>query len=723
MTKRILIDAVYPDETRVVIHENNVVQEFDYETAAKKQIKGNIYLAKITRIEPSLQAAFIEYGADKHGFLPFSEIHPDYYQLPVSDRSSPEVHNDVVAQASEELLEISDEELIAIDFDEAEIETLSSSTTEIGGEDEIVPPRRTSNRRYKIQEVLKRNQVILVQAIKEERGTKGASFTSYISLAGRYCVLMPNSERQSGISKRINDGEDRKRLREIIEGLELADSISIIIRTAGSSKNKADIKRDYDYLIKLWNSIREHTLNSKAPTFIHAEGDLIKRTIRDLYDQSINEIVIQGDEALNKAKAFMKIIMPSHVTRIKPYKNKTPVFCFYQVEEQISSLYSQIVQLSSGGYLVINPTEALISIDVNSGRSTSERNVEETATKTNLEAATEIARQMRLRDLSGLVVIDFIDMSDSRNRINVEKTLKDSLRIDRAKIQVGIISSFGLLEMSRQRLRSSFIEANTVTCKHCNGKGLSRAPDSNAVMILRTIESEIYKGEYEVVNIYASTEAVIYVLNNKRADIADIEQRYHTKIIFHADEAVNGDGFAIEKVKKSAQSSKAETGSLTKDEVDMFSHPVFEEDVSVVQEEAGPASLSRNKKRNWKKNRNKTLAQTTPLEPTIVPEVIPTIVAEAVSEEGIEKKKPRKRYPRKKSWVKKSGDEAGESSALEGKIVEPVESAVPAKETNGAAPEKKRVYKSKKSAVLEGSGEVKKPEESILRGLWKRITE
>ncbi len=620
MPKQILIDAVYPDETRVVICNNRRVEEFDYETAVKKQLKGNIYLAKVTRVEPSLQAAFVDYGGDKHGFLPFSEIHPDYYHLPLSDRdvaatlpegeaatvqaeniglhirsiTPPDLSADdneeddplsVVATtaeavALEDAIENQESNTTSEDVDEAsatpvaissdddsddDIDSIATDTEEDTLHDEAseaAPKRSQLYRQYKIQEVIKRNQIILVQVIKEERGNKGVSLTSYISLAGRYCVLMPNSERQGGISKRIAAMEDRKRLKTIIESLDLPDGTSVIVRTAGQGRGKAEIKRDYDYLVRLWNSIREHTLSSKAPAFIHAEGDLIKRSIRDMYDTGTDEILIQGEKAYRSAKDFMTMIMPSHAGKVKQYKNKVPIFSRYQVDEQLSSLYSPIATLDSGGYIVINPTEALISIDVNSGRSTSERNIEETATKTNLEAAAEIARQLRLRDLSGLIVIDFIDMSEQRNRRAVERALKEALEADRAKIQIGRISLFGLLEMSRQRLRSSFVEANMVSCPHCAGRGIIRAAESTAVMALRVIESEVYKGDSEAINMYAAADTVMYILNAKRKELAAIEERYDVRIMLFHDPHANADSFSTEKVKR-ITTPKTETTSMT----------------------------------------------------------------------------------------------------------------------------------------------------------------
>ena len=563
MPKRILVDAVYPEETRVVIHDNKV-QEFDYETTVKKQLKGNIFLAKITRVEPSLQAAFVDYGGNRHGFLPFSEIHPDYYQIPVSDREQLIDSDD--AEESESASKDDDKDASDADSAVASDESDGSDDDADGeevGVDEIDGEEpyearsvRSFYKRYRIQEVIKRNQIVLVQVIKEERGNKGASLTSYVSLAGRYCVLMPNTPRAGGVSRKVNNADDRKRLKAVLENLDMPKGTSVIIRTAGTERNKAEIKRDYDYLIRLWNSIRDLTLSAEAPAFIHGEDDLIKRTIRDLYNSAIDEVLVEGEDAYKTAKKFMKMLMPSHVSRVKQYKGDIPIFMRYKVEEQLASLYDHTATLASGGYIVINPTEALIAIDVNSGKATSERNIEETALKTNLETAREVARQFRLRDLSGLIVIDFIDMAESRNRRAVERELRDALQTDRAKIQIGRISPFGLLEMSRQRLRPSFLEANTAECSHCEGRGVVRAVESTGVTILRALASEAYQGGIEMMDVYASADIVNYMLNFKRTDIVDIEQRFATLIYFHADEDLGVDGFSIEKKKSPHQPKK-----------------------------------------------------------------------------------------------------------------------------------------------------------------------
>jgi ribonuclease E len=481
MSMRMLIDARHPEETRVAVVKGNRIEEFDFESAEHKQLKGNIYLAKVTRVEPSLQAAFVDYGGNRHGFLAFSEIHPDYYQIPKADREA--LLREEAEHAAEE------ERLRAAELDEAEDDERDApSEDEITGEefdgdatatatetgtgsnrspvdesaaDELRKKRQALRRRYKIQDVIQRRQVLLVQVVKEERGNKGAALTTYLSLAGRYCVLMPNTSHGGGISRKISNGADRKRLKSIMSDLNLPKTMGLIVRTAGLSRTKTEIKRDFDYLARLWDEIRERTLGSTAPALIYRDSDLIKRAIRDLYNRDIDEVVVEGEEGFKAARGFMKLLMPSHVRRVKLHSETTPLFQRYGVEDQLSAMYQPIVQLKSGGYLVINPTEALVSIDINSGRSTREHNIEQTATNTNLEAAQEIARQLRLRDMAGLIVIDFIDMEQSSHVRKVEKAMKEALKNDRARIQVGRISSFGLMEMSRQRLRTGVLEAST----------------------------------------------------------------------------------------------------------------------------------------------------------------------------------------------------------------------------------------------------------------------
>ncbi len=598
MATRMLIDARHPEETRVAVLKGNRIEEFDFESAEHKQIKGNIYLAKVTRVEPSLQAAFVDFGGNRHGFLAFSEIHPDYYQIPQADREA--LLAEERAHAEEEAaLRAAEEDDEDDDFDGAdngddedlstveeidtsekdEVATIEDGHVENGEDDEsdddederedgeadeaeasedgeesgnrrgrgrgrgrrqggrggqsrakemdeLKAKRQALRRRYKIQDVIQRRQVLLVQVVKEERGNKGAALTTYLSLAGRYCVLMPNSSHGGGISRKISSGADRKRLKQIVSELTLPRSMGLIVRTAGLQRNKTEIKRDFDYLARLWDEIRERTLASSAPALIHSDSDLVKRAIRDIYNREIEEVVVEGEGGYKAAREFMKLLMPSHARRVKQYADPVPLFQRYGAEDQLSAMYDPVVQLKSGGYLVINPTEALVSIDINSGRSTKEHGIEATALNTNLEAAREIARQLRLRDMAGLVVIDFIDMEYGSNIRKVEKAMKDALRNDRARIQVGRISGFGLMEMSRQRLRTGVLEATTRSCPHCDGTGLVRTASSAGLSALRLIEEEAAKGKGTTITLYASTEAAVYLLNAKRADLAEIEERY-----------------------------------------------------------------------------------------------------------------------------------------------------------------------------------------------------
>ena len=578
--KRILIDANFPTETRVVLLDrNNNIDDVEYSSVNKKQIKGNIYLAKVTRIEPALQAAFVDYGDEKAGFLPFNEIHPDYYAVFAKDKQSetppslteltpPEITSDDLDERRQST------SLSGIDNDELDISKIEKlvdekiqSDFDIEAEENDVDrflkedAHSDARRGYKIQEVLKKGQILLVQVTKEERGNKGASMTTYISLAGKYCVLMPNKPSQNGISRKISNHEERKRLKEIINSLSFGrnkETSSIIARTAGVGHTSLEIKKDYEYLANLWNKIRETTLKSKAPSFIHQEDGLILKTIRDMFDRNVKEIVVQGTEAFAACVRFMKEIMPNSLEAISEYKGKTPIFTKFNIEDQLTKLYQPIVQLPSGGYIVINPTEALTSIDVNSGRATSERNIEEMAIKTNLEAAKEIARQVKLRDLSGLLVIDFIDMLEARNRRIIERALREFLSKDKARIQTANISTFGLLEMSRQRLRPSFLEINSNICSHCSGKGIVRAEESNAMLMLRTVENEIYQGNYDVVNVYAIQSSILYLLNNKREEIAFIEKKYSVKLNFNIDKDSTSDSYSIEKIKLS-EKNRSET--------------------------------------------------------------------------------------------------------------------------------------------------------------------
>ena len=584
MTTRMLIDARHQEETRVAVLKGNRIEEFDFESADHKQIKGNIYLAKVTRVEPSLQAAFVDFGGNRHGFLAFSEIHPDYYQIPKEDREAllaeeaAHAEEEAALRAAEDAEDEdyadsegydSDEGVTEVDTSEKDqVATIEGGVVENGfdhegeetgeaseeegaedGEgdnrrrgrqgrrrqggrsqgkeaDELRAKRMALRRRYKIQDVIQRRQVLLVQVVKEERGNKGAALTTYLSLAGRYCVLMPNSSHGGGISRKISSSADRKRLKTIISELDLPRSMSCIVRTAGLQRTKPEIKRDFDYLARLWDEIRERTMRSVAPALIHSDSDLIKRAIRDIYNREIEEVVVEGEHGYRAAKDFMKLLMPSHAKRVKAYVDPVPLFQRYGAEDQLTAMYDPVVQLKSGGYLVINPTEALVSIDINSGRSTKEHGIEQTAVATNLEAAREIARQLRLRDMAGLVVIDFIDMEYGSNIRKVEKAMKDALKNDRARIQVGRISGFGLMEMSRQRLRTGVLEATTRACPHCDGSGLVRTASSAGLSALRMIEDEAAKGKGNVVTLYASQEAAIYVLNAKRGDLQEIEERY-----------------------------------------------------------------------------------------------------------------------------------------------------------------------------------------------------
>ncbi len=563
MPKKMLIDATHAEETRVVVVDGNKVEEFDFESQFKRQLAGNIYLAKVTRVEPSLQAAFVDYGGNRHGFLAFSEIHPDYYQIPIADREALIAEEKAYAESLKAEAEAeeekpkptrrrrsrsaaaktaSDDAVITseVETDEEEtsgdiagMETIDlgdseegSSPMELVGEtpvdtpaadedldddeeddqadpqskddtiesvaeeddtDEVRPVRKPRPKRYKIQEVIKVRQILLIQVVKEERGNKGAALTTYLSLAGRYCVLMPNTARGGGISRKITNAADRKKLKEIANDMTVPEGAGLIIRTAGSQRTKAEIKRDYEYLQRMWEQIRELTLKSTAPAKIYEEGDLIKRSIRDLYSKEIDEVIVAGEAGYRTAKDFMKMIMPSHAKNVKYYAEQMPLYARYQVEGYLNGMFNPTVQLPSGGYIVIGITEALVAIDVNSGRATKEGSIEQTALKTNLEAADEVARQLRLRDLAGLIVIDFIDMDERRNNASVEKRFKDKLKTDRARIQVGRISGFGLMEMSRQRLRPGMLEATTQMCSHCHGTGLLRSDDNVALSILRAL--------------------------------------------------------------------------------------------------------------------------------------------------------------------------------------------------------------------------------------------
>ncbi|NHO33591.1 Rne/Rng family ribonuclease [Acetobacter fallax] len=606
MTKRMLIDATHAEETRVVVMDGNRLEDYDVEAANRKQLKGNIYLAKVIRVEPSLQAAFVEYGGNRHGFLAFSEIHPDYYQIPVADR--------------EKLLALQEEEASAIDAEEAaadagdepgsepaaDAEAASedagnddseTSQTEasrntpdyVGGEtdtgEEALVQKRMARflRSYKIQEVIRRRQILLVQVVKEERGNKGAALTTYVSLAGRYCVLMPNALRGGGVSRKITAVADRKRLKDIIADLQLPRGMAMIVRTAGAQRPRPEVMKDCEYLLHLWDEIREHTLESVAPALIYEEASLVKRAIRDVYTRDVDDIVVDGENGWRAARDFMRMLMPQSAHKVKLWRKESqPLFSHFHVEGLLDAMLSPTVQLRSGGYLVINQTEALVSIDVNSGRATRERNIEETAVKTNLEAADEVARQLRLRDLAGLIVIDFIDMESRRHNAQVERRIKDALRHDRARIQVGGISHFGLLEMSRQRLRPSVAEAAFATCPHCQGTGIVRGIESSALHVLRAIEEEGGLRRASEITVYVAGEIALYILNNKRDWLSSIETRHKMSVFFGADSSLPPPEVRIER-------HRAQTARFDAPERDLTAELAAPEDSEAHQDTDGAA--------------------------------------------------------------------------------------------------------------------------------------
>jgi ribonuclease E len=558
MLKKMLIDAAHPEETRVAIIDNHQkLIDYDFESTTKKTLKGNIYLAKIARVEPSLQAAFVDYGGERHGFLAFSEIHPDYFKIPVSDRAALEkkiqeqgldldesdaAHDDVHIE-EETLSQQQDNEKEhhpeANDEDDAQIATVEGEFDVMDEASKFENKQPSLHRLYKIQEVIKKNQIVLIQVTKEERGGKGAALTTYISMAGRYCVLMPNSPNSGGISRKISNPKDRKRLREILDSLETPETMGLIIRTAGMERTKTEIKRDAEYLMRLWNEIRISTLESIAPCLIYQEDDIIKRAIRDLYSKDVEEILVEGEEGYKTAKSFMKNLMPSHSKRIKLYKNESvPLFFKIGIEKQIDEMHSPTVRLPSGGSIVLHPTEALVSIDINSGRATKERHIEETALKTNLEAADEICRQIRLRDLAGLIVIDFIDMDNSKNIAAVERRVREIFRNDRARVQIGKISPFGLLELSRQRLKPSILETTSVPCPHCHATGFIRSKESMVLMIMRLIEEEGYFKKSKRLLVRLPVEVAFYILNHKRSELTEIEKRHKMQAFIESDASI-----------------------------------------------------------------------------------------------------------------------------------------------------------------------------------------
>ncbi len=647
MVKKMLIDATHAEETRVVVVDGNKVEEFDFETVNKRQSAGNIYLAKVTRVEPSLQAAFVDYGGNRHGFLAFAEIHPDYYQIPVADRkalleeeraynraedeedsrprrkprpapraeavqsgdavqtgeagATGEVGGMDVVDLGEEtgadalFLSKRSEEMPQPEAEEAEkpyraMDHASDTDDEIESvaeedvAEEIRAPRKPRARRYKIQEVVKVRQIMLVQVVKEERGNKGAALTTYLSLAGRYCVLMPNTARGGGISRKITQAADRKKLKEIASEIEVPEGAGLIIRTAGAKRTKPEIRRDYEYLMRLWEQVRELTLKSIAPAPIYEEGDLIKRSIRDLYNREIEEVLVEGEAGYRTAKDFMRMIMPAHARQVMRYDEPMPLFARYQVESYLGGMFNPTVQLKSGGYIVIGVTEALVAIDVNSGRATKEGSIEETALKTNLEAAEEVARQLRLRDLAGLIVIDFIDMEERKNNAAVEKRLKDKLKTDRARIQVGRISGFGLMEMSRQRLRPGMLESTTQPCAHCHGTGLIRSDDSLALQVLRQLEEEGTRKRSLEVLLRAPVAVVNFLMNQKREHIALIEARYGMAVRIEADPSLVSPDYVIEKF-KTATRVVPKAVSVISGNADLMGAPVDEDEDDYVEEE------------------------------------------------------------------------------------------------------------------------------------------
>ena len=543
MTKKMLIDATHSEQTRVAIIENNILEDFELETITKKEIKGNIYLAKVIRVEPSLQSAFVEYGGAKHGFLPFSEIHPDYFQIPIEDKKALLISQDIDDEDK-------DEEKHSDSHTTNSVETFAEDEDE-DAERQAEEKRKQLLRQYKIQEVIKSGQILLVQVEKEERGNKGAAITTYISLAGRYCVLMPNSNKRIkyGVSRKIPYGEDRKNLKAILKDLPIPEGMTVIARTAGCNKTYKELFADYNYMINLWNEIRKKTFASTAPALIHEESDLLRRAIRDMYKADVDEILIEGDEGYKKAIDFAKQIGFDDIKKIKKYNDPAPLFIEYRVEAQLEAVQNPIVKLPSGGYLVINPTEALTAIDVNSGRATKERNIEETALKTNLEAAQEVGRQLRLRDMGGLVVVDFIDMLEPKHNQAVEQKMREALKKDRAKVQMAKLSQFGLMEISRQRLRPSFLEVSHKVCPHCLGTGLVPSVQTASINLIRHIEEELLKKVSKRIYISIPSDVALYTLNQKRNDILELEERYGTSIIINGDDTIlNEKSYLIEKM-------------------------------------------------------------------------------------------------------------------------------------------------------------------------------
>ena len=713
----IIIDASHAEEKRVaIIGDKNRLEEFEFETSAKQTLKGNIYLAKIMRVEPSLQAAFVDYGGNRHGFLAFSEIHPDYYQIPVADREELEkefsqAHKKSSLLAEEDLLtvEVDDDEKqkeikngkassqnagdtlveteTAVNIDAQEIE-LDYDIQVYGGspqEDKKTPsetppsivedPSRPMNRRYRIQEIIKRNQILLVQVVKEERGTKGAALTTYLSLAGRYSVLMPNTANAGGISRKISDGEDRKRLRETLKSISLDEKQSLIIRTAGKGCTKAEIKRDFDYLSRTWNEIREKTMNSHAPTLVHEEGDLIRRTIRDLYTKDVETIFVEGESGYKTAKKFMKALLPSHAKKVQHYDDESlSLFRKFKVETQIEELQNPEVSLPSGGYLVINLTEALVAIDINSGKSTKERHIEKTAFNTNMEAASEIARQLRLRDFAGLIVIDFIDMDNSKHTAAVERRVREATKIDRARIQVGRFNTqFGLLVLTRQRLRPSIFETLTQACQTCGGTGHVRSIESTALAILRSLEEKGVSSKDQEIDLYVPVDVALYLFNHKRKALESLEKRFSMKVTLHTDGALAQDGFEfktpsqiLEETNHNNNSKRDQKSSSSSSQENKKSQKQSPEKNQQPQETSKPKKKSRHRRRPKKKDetseRNSSEIKSDEIKPEIKEATPPseTSSKEALSADKNSKEKTSQNQRKTHTSKNQNKNEAGE---------------------------------------------------------------
>ena len=701
MSKKMLIDAGHPEETRVVVSDGTKVEEFDFEAAAKRPIRGNIYLAKVTRVEPSLQAAFVEYGGNRHGFLAFNEIHPDYYQIPYEDRMAlAEEEASAVAEDAEEEDATTSEETPADAAAEGEADADGedageAETIETGGDDveddiddeKAARQRRQLYRRYKIQEVIKRRQILLVQVAKEERGNKGAALTTYLSLAGRYCVLMPNTPRGGGISRKISNAADRKRLKSVVSELELPKGVGLIIRTAGAKRTKTEIRRDADYLMRLWSNIREATLQSVAPTLVYEEGNLVKRAIRDMYDKEIDSVLVEGEAAYKEAKAFMRLLMPSHAKKVQHYKEKVPLYLRHQVENQLEAIYSPIAPLKSGGYLVINPTEALVSIDVNSGRATRERNIESTALKTNLEAAAEAARQMRLRDLAGLIVIDFIDMDEAKNNRAVEKKMKDVLKRDRARLQMGRISQFGLMEISRQRRRTSIIEGSTTECPMCGGTGLVRSVESSALVALRGLEQEAARGRSKRVKISVPASVALYLLNEKRDHVLSIEERFDMRIIAAADEHLTAPGFNIEALESREPGEELEIAPLSVESVEEIERP---EPVAEEAEEEREGSGRRRRRRRRRRGKGEDAAaesaETASTNDAETEEASGEAAEGEKTEDGEDQPKRRRRRGRRGGRGRRKSEANNTAEGAEGEEAQDADAAAPDSGADAEAP-------------------------------------